>query len=85
MSRFSEGLKDDIAGPLSDGHCPDCGHRGFVLGPRGGEALNIECGNVECRSRFNVAVIAGWIAFAHRIASQAESGTVWPSEPRAPS
>ena len=28
---------------LNEGECPDCGGRGFQLGPRGGLALNVRC------------------------------------------
>jgi hypothetical protein len=62
---------------LEKGHCVDCGHRGFVLGPRGGVAINIECANVECRSRYNVTTFAGEVLSAQRI----ERTGKWPSEP----
>jgi hypothetical protein len=29
-------LSDDDVAKLDAGYCLDCGHRGFVLGPRGG-------------------------------------------------
>jgi hypothetical protein len=48
-----EQLDDAQLKKMSDGYCPDCGHKGFVLGPRGGMSINIECGG--CRNRFNVA------------------------------
>jgi hypothetical protein len=53
---------------LAQGICPDCGHRGFLLGPRGGLAINIECGNGDCAARFNVTPM-GWgqLVFAQRI------------------
>ena len=66
---------------LSQGHCPDCGYRGFVLGPLGGAAQNIECGNIQCRARFNVTVYAGQVLFAQRIEKQSEGGPSWPSDP----
>jgi len=54
---------------LADGNCPDCNHRGFVLGPAGGASRNIECGNFDCRARFNV-VVYGWeLVSAQRIPS----------------
>ncbi len=62
---------------INEGHCPDCGHRGFVLGPHGGSGQNIECGG--CGNRFNVA----WTSFshhvvmAHRIPRQDEGGSDW--------
>lgn len=68
---------------LNEGHCPVCDYRGFVLGPRGGHSVNIECGNVECRARFNVA--SAWrshaIVFAQMIPKQAEGGSDWGSSP----
>jgi hypothetical protein len=67
---------------LSRGHCPDCGGRGFVLGPRGGLALNIECAQIPCRARFNVALFSGVVQTAERIEKHADGGPVWPSEPR---
>jgi hypothetical protein len=44
---------------LADAVCPDCLHRGFVLGPRGGASINVECGNRACGARFNL-VTFGW-------------------------
>lgn len=66
---------------LECGHCPDCGYRGFVHGPQGGMATNIECGNLACRSRFNVTYFGGQVVMAHRLESRAEGGVEWPSEP----
>lgn len=28
-------LSAETLARMSEGYCPDCGHRGFVLGPRG--------------------------------------------------
>jgi hypothetical protein len=70
-------LKAEIADAITRGYCPDCGRRGFVLGPQGGNAINIECANIKCRSRFNVALFGGKVMFAHRI----DSDNKWPSEP----
>lgn len=67
---------------LNEGECPTCGNRGFVLGPRGGLNLNIECADVECRSRYNVTLFAGAIQHAHRIEKRSEGGLRWPSEPK---
>lgn len=61
---------EELAAKLSSGHCPDCSYRGFLLGPRGGASINIECANVACRSRFNVANIGWQIVMAHRIPSE---------------
>jgi glutamate 5-kinase len=67
---------------LNLGHCPDCRGRGFVLGPRGGMAVNIECAQITCRARFNVVIFSGAVQHAQRIESRAEGGPEWPSEPR---
>lgn len=67
---------------LTAGHCPDCSSRGFVLGPIGGMAQNIECANLACRARFNVALFAGRVLHAHRIDRASEGGIPWPSEPQ---
>jgi len=64
---------------LECGHCPDCGYRGFVIGPQGGMAINIECGG--CRNRFNVSYFGGQVVMAHRLESRAEGGPEWRSEP----
>jgi len=62
---------------VTDGYCPDCGHRGFVLGPQGGLSINIECGG--CGSRYNVARarLSPRIAWGQRIAKLGEGGTDW--------
>ena len=65
---------------LTLGHCPTCCHRGFVNGPQGGMSINIECGNLNCRDRFNVAWVGGEAAFAQRIGN-GRQGPPWPSEP----
>jgi hypothetical protein len=64
---------------IDSGHCPVCDHRGFVLGPRGGASMNIECGNLACRARFNVAQFSTShrIVFAQRIPRQSEGGADW--------
>jgi hypothetical protein len=36
--------------------CPYCG-AGTLLGPEAGMCVNLLCSNVECRARFNVAVM----------------------------
>ena len=50
---------------ISNGYCPDCGHAGFRVGPRGGPALNIEC--MGCRVRFNVVQVSGAVGIGERI------------------
>lgn len=66
---------------ISSGRCPRCHYRGFVIGPQGGAAINIECGNVECRNRYNVTFRSGNAIFAHELPNGATSQP-WPSEPR---
>jgi hypothetical protein len=63
--------QDGVA--ITRGNCPVCGYRGFVLGPRGGLAQNIECGNLKCRARFNVTMYAGTCLFSQRI----DGGSHW--------
>lgn len=65
-----------IRAAIDSGHCPDCGHRGFVFGPMGGASTNIECGNVNCLARFNVArgPLSSYVLFAERIAKRSEGG-----------
>jgi hypothetical protein len=50
---------------MSNGRCPTCGHRGFVLGPRGGSAQNIECGGCGCR--YNVCTVGWSVLWGQRI------------------
>jgi hypothetical protein len=66
---------------LTAGNCPGCGHRGFVLGPQGGQAINIECANLQCRQRYNVATYSGRVMMAQSIPRT----SAWPSEPKKPS
>lgn len=66
---------------LDRGMCPDCGYRGFVLGPHGGLNQNIECANLGCRARFNVALFSGAVINGQRIERRSEGGHAWPSEP----
>lgn len=71
---------------LQRGRCPDCGGRGFVIGPMAGGGIpltqiNIECADLSCRARFNVAFYSGEVIHAHRIETRAQGGPAWPSEP----
>ena len=69
-------LSDCEQQSIADGYCPDCGWRGFVLGPKGGAMLNVECGNLTCRARFNVLV--GYpVTQSHRIEREREGGNDW--------
>ncbi len=60
---------------INKGHCPDCNHRGFVLGPRGGASINIECGG--CANRFNVALWRGRTVMGQRIPREDQGGSNW--------
>jgi hypothetical protein len=66
---------------ITMGQCPDCESRGFVLGPMGGAALNIECANTNCRARFNVTTFGGEVLMAEPIPRENEGGARWPSAP----
>jgi transcription elongation factor Elf1 len=70
-------LDEQITRTIDQGTCPDCGHRGFILGPRGGSAVNIECGG--CGARFNVTpgITSHHLVFAHRIPSKSDGGADW--------
>lgn len=70
-------ISDEDKAKIAMGHCPDCDYRGFVLGPRGGVAINIECGNLKCRARYNVTSYAGTILFAERTDKEDEGGPRW--------
>lgn len=76
-----ERLADSDLATLAAGHCPICKERGFVLGPRGGVAQNIECANLGCRARFNVVTYAGNVLMAEVIESEKDGGATWPSAP----
>lgn len=47
--------------------CPDCGHKGFLGGPSGGMSQNVYCGNVHCRSGFNVTAFSATQGLCERI------------------
>jgi hypothetical protein len=66
---------------LTSGHCPACKERGFVLGPKGGVAQNIECASLACRARFNVTSFGGDVLMAQPIPRESEGGSRWPSAP----
>lgn len=66
---------------LNKGSCPKCKKRGFVLGPMGGLSLNIECANLTCRERYNVAIFSGAVQSAEHIEKRADGAPAWPSEP----
>lgn len=76
-------LTDDAKVQLGKGHCPACGYRGFILGPRGGVAINIECGNLDCRARYNVVPYGGVMLYAETIDREAEGGANWNDTPPA--
>jgi len=64
-------------GTLSKGNCPACGNRGFVIGPQGAKSTNVECANIGCRARFNVAFYSGTALMGTTL----PPGPPWPSEP----
>lgn len=70
---------------LSRGYCPDCGTRGFVIGPAAlgatAQNINIECANLNCRSRFSAAFFSSQCINANRIPKRTEGGLKWASEP----
>jgi hypothetical protein len=76
---MTEPLSDAQKKSIDDGYCPDCGHRGFVLGPKGGAMLNIECGELVCRARFNVLIdyMGGPRMISERIPREIDGGTDW--------
>lgn len=77
-------LTDEQIARIDLGHCPDCNYRGFILGPRGGSAINIECGNIECLARFNVSTgpLDHHIVLAQRIHKRADGGSLnWGWDP----
>jgi hypothetical protein len=69
---------------IGQGHCPDCNHRGFCIGPQAGLNINIECGNLDCRARFNVAFYASSVVTGHRLPKASEGGDSWASDPVEP-
>jgi hypothetical protein len=71
----------EMAAAITTGHCPACGYRGFVFGPRGGSSVNIECGNVKCRTRYNIATDM-WQRVI--MVQEIDRNGVWPSEPAQP-
>jgi len=77
MSTFF--LPNSDVARLDEGFCIDCGHRGFILGPRGGAGMNIECGSLSCRARYNVAQFpfSHHIVMAQRLPRQSEGGADW--------
>jgi hypothetical protein len=80
MTAWDELGPDDLA-LISAGNCPICGNRGFVIGPAGGAALNVECSSLPCRARYNVVYFSGRALMAHPIPREDEGGSVWPSKP----
>jgi len=66
---------------IERGDCPDCHQRGFVIGPMGGNSVNIECANLSCRSRFSVGFYASQVLMGSRIDKQSEGGHSWCSDP----
>lgn len=82
-----EHLAEFQLGTLSDGHCPDCGGRGYLNGPKQAgtmvDTINIECADVLCRARFNITFFSGRAIMGARLPRRSEGGVEWPSEPKA--
>jgi hypothetical protein len=83
---ITEGSKLDA---ISAGNCPECGKRGFVIGPiagGGGRAMsttiNIECASLDCRARFNATFISSRVIWFHDLPRASDGGVPWESEPR---
>jgi len=76
-----EMLSDAALRLIAGDWCPDCHQRGFIRGPRGGMAVNIECRNAACKARFNVADVHNQPLWAHRIEKQSEGGADWSTLP----
>lgn len=80
---MSNEAREDLSGEqlasITKGNCPDCHYRGFVLGPRRGTAINIECGNIGCRARFDVTTspMSHRLVMGHRILKQRDGGSDW--------
>lgn len=78
-------LDDNSLELMSKGFCPACRQRGFVFGPRGGAAMNVECASVACRARFNITLSPvgppGLIVMAHEIEREASGGPKWTNAP----
>ena len=58
-------LRQDQLDRISEGHCPDCDHSGFRIGPMAGHQINIVCGGDD-RHRFNVCFFGGVAQMGHR-------------------
>lgn len=77
---MTEMLSENHLDLIRQGYCPDCNHRGFVMGPRAmGTNTNIECGNLACRARFNVACtnFSHHLLMGHRIDREQDGGANW--------
>lgn len=59
-------LNDEQLAAISDGRCPDCGCRGWLIGPMAGHQINITCTGDEAH-RFNVAFYSGRAIMGHRL------------------
>lgn len=83
----SDILLEEELQEVDAGRCPDCHHRGFVIGPMAlpgpqGANINIECADLQCRARFAVAFYASQALFGTRIEKQSEGGHAWRSDPQ---
>ncbi len=60
-------LSDDQLAKISDGYCPDCNCRGWLIGPMAGHQINITCTSHLETHRFNVAFYSGKAIMGHRL------------------
>lgn len=81
---MDDNLPDADLFAITRGRCPRCKSRGFVIGPQGGAATNIECASLDCRRRYNVVFFGGRCLMAQVIPSEADGGSEWPSKPSDP-
>ena len=79
MSQIGDKLTQEDCDCITVGRCPVCNHPGFRLGPQGGVAINIECMNPTCRSRFNAVMFGGRCLMAQAIPRGSEGGGAWPT------
>jgi hypothetical protein len=82
---MSELIDDAGLALLTAGHCPDCAHRGFVLGPRGGSGLSVECAAIPCRARFVIVLSPvgppGSVVLAQPVDRESAGGGTWTNSP----
>lgn len=68
--------KEQLAA-ITEGNCPTCSSRGFVIGPMDDNSMQIECASETCRVRYDVSFFDGTAIEG----STLPDGPEWPSEP----